>query len=201
MKFFSYLLVAVASFCLALYLVNVTSENKGAYDFTAENPIPVQEQSTKFTTYYEQLDDFQKSLYNVTLKAVEIADPEVKITNIDVASFFISVKYRRAVCMEFAIIINHGADCLFCSVNTIVRSDYEVVFRLISSVILKDNVIKGKVNHSISNGMIGTVTKVNERSPVIVARSLNHSTVLKCYVSVCRCLSKVNIKNVFICDG
>lgn len=87
MKFFSYLLVAAASFCLALYLVNVTSENKGAYDFTAENPIPVQEQSTKFTTYYEQLDDFQKSLYNVTLKAVETADPEVKITNIDVASF------------------------------------------------------------------------------------------------------------------
>ena len=87
MKFLSYLFVAIISFSLALYLVDYKLENVGAYDFSSENPIPAHEESTEFTTYYNQLSDFEKSLYNISLEAVKIADSEVKIKNIDVSAF------------------------------------------------------------------------------------------------------------------
>lgn len=87
MKFISYLFVAAISFCLALFLVHADLLDVSDYDFSSENLIPTQEESTEFTTYYEQLDDFQKSLYNVTLEAVTVADTEIKIKNVDISAF------------------------------------------------------------------------------------------------------------------
>ena len=87
MKFISYLFVAALSFGLAIFLVNGNIDLGSDFDFSQEVPENIQEESTEFTTYYKQLDDFQKSLYNVTLEAVKACNTEVKITNIDVSAF------------------------------------------------------------------------------------------------------------------
>ncbi len=87
MKFFSYLIVAVISFCLAIFVFNHLGGNGASFDFSSQEPAPVQQQSTSYTTYYDQLSDFQKALYNATLNTVAKADEEVKLTKIDVEAF------------------------------------------------------------------------------------------------------------------
>ena len=86
MKFFSYMIVAVISFCLAIFAVNNFSDGT-SFDFSSQEPVPTQQESTSFTTYYDQLTDFEKALYNATLSAVQNADKEFKLTNVDIEAF------------------------------------------------------------------------------------------------------------------
>lgn len=88
MKFLSYLCVAVLAFGAAIFFTNVTGFGTPEYDLSnigspSENP----QESTEFTTYYDQLNDYQKQLYNALLEPIANAEQELTFTNVNYYDF------------------------------------------------------------------------------------------------------------------
>lgn len=88
MKFVSYLLVAVIAFTAAFLITSNDSGSKSSYDFSKiDSSTEQNQQSTGFSTYYSQLTDFQKVIYNTILPSIRDAKKEVVISNVNAADF------------------------------------------------------------------------------------------------------------------
>ena len=87
MKVISYIVVAVLSFGLAIFLSGSFGEKSEPYDFSAiDNSVEIKE-STEFTTYYDQLTDYQKTIYDALLGPVSKAQEKITFTNVNIADF------------------------------------------------------------------------------------------------------------------
>ena len=113
MKFFSYLLVAALGFCLALYIVKGGTDAESLELLNTENisgdsiVLPDTEEpdagataSTPFTTYYDQLTAYQKSIYDALLPAVATGTPEMEFTNVNLSDFEKSI-FKVCVAIQY----------------------------------------------------------------------------------------------------
>ncbi len=99
MKFFSYLLVAALGFCLALFIVkggstdsfdllNMDNTSEDSIDFpNVEDPDTGSVPSTPFTTYYDQLTAYQKSMYDALLPSIAGGQEEIEFANVNLSDF------------------------------------------------------------------------------------------------------------------
>ena len=87
MKFISYIVVAALSFGLAIFLSGSFGEKSEPYDFSSiDNTVEIKD-STDFTTYYDQLTDYQKSIYDTLLEPVSKAQEKITLTNVNIIDF------------------------------------------------------------------------------------------------------------------
>lgn len=88
MKFFSYIIVAALSFGLALFFSGNIGSNSEPYDFSnIDNSSSGTQESTEYTTYYEQLTDYQKSIYDTLLEPISKAEEKITLTNVNITDF------------------------------------------------------------------------------------------------------------------
>ncbi len=88
MKFFSYLIVAVLAFILAITITSKDSPDAPEFDFSdTDTSYVTPESSGEFTTYYEQLTDYQKQIYNAFLEPISKGEDKIYFTNVNISSF------------------------------------------------------------------------------------------------------------------
>lgn len=88
MRFFSYLLVAALAFGLAFYISNRSDASSETYDFSGVSNTDVQiQESTAYTTYYDQLTDYQKAIYDTLLSSISKAEKKITFANVNLVDF------------------------------------------------------------------------------------------------------------------
>lgn len=89
MKFLSYLLVAALAFIAACAVTSsIDPKSSDTYDFSGvQAPEEDDRDSTSYTSYYGQLTDFQKSIYDALLASIGDADSTITISNVNIADF------------------------------------------------------------------------------------------------------------------
>ncbi len=87
MKFLSYVLVAALAFAAAFAITSSSDIPSSKLDLTDADSSIMEQESTKYETYYSQLTDYQKSIYNVLLPAIRNAEKKIKISDVDITAF------------------------------------------------------------------------------------------------------------------
>ncbi len=88
MKFLSYVFVAIIAFVAAIFITNGDFDKSSEYDFSNTDNTSVEYQEpTEYTTYYSQLNDFQKSIYDALLEPVKNMEESVTFSNVDYGEF------------------------------------------------------------------------------------------------------------------
>lgn len=89
MKVFSYVIVAIIAFVAAFFCTTVFDNDGFKVDFVEPSPEETQyEESTSYQTYYNQLTDYQKSIYNALLEPISRCETKINIENVEDLSTF-----------------------------------------------------------------------------------------------------------------
>ncbi len=89
MKIISYIIVAVISFVLAIFLSSSPDSSTSEVDFSAVEPPVVQtDDSTAYTTYYNQLTDYQKSIYDSLAETISKGGEKIVFNNVNINDFY-----------------------------------------------------------------------------------------------------------------
>ena len=99
MKFLSYVIVAVLSFGLAVFFTGTGSgEIKGTLpDYVNEEPT---KPSTSYTTYYDQLNSYQKSIYNAILNGISKGAKSIEFKDVNYNDFKNNC-YKASMAVEY----------------------------------------------------------------------------------------------------
>ena len=99
MKFLSYVIVAVLSFGLAVFFTDTGSgEIKGTLpDYVNEEPT---KPSTSYTTYYDQLNSYQKSIYNAILNGISKGAKSIEFKDVNYNDFKNNC-YKASMAVEY----------------------------------------------------------------------------------------------------
>ena len=84
MKWFSYILIAAVAFVLAVAIVGADDLGADTYDISDGIDTP---DSTSYTTYYDQLNDLEKSVYKAMEQSISKMGSKFKISNISIDGF------------------------------------------------------------------------------------------------------------------
>ena len=92
MKASTYVIIALISLALAFAISHADLFSPADYDFSSDLPTDnIEHEATEYTTYYEQLTDFEKNLYDALAKTVSRGRKSVSIDNVNVADFKASI--------------------------------------------------------------------------------------------------------------
>lgn len=88
MKFISYIVVAVLSFGAALYFSGVADSNADAYDFSQNSYVEEDKiETTAYSTYYDQLNSYQKSIYKALIGPISRAEDTITLKDVNINDF------------------------------------------------------------------------------------------------------------------
>ncbi len=87
MKFFRFLLVVVIAFAVAFFIINAADfGDDNTYDLSVSDT-SVQTEGNPTVAYYDQLTDFQKSIYDAILEPIGNAEKNITLTSVDIDKF------------------------------------------------------------------------------------------------------------------
>lgn len=87
MNFWKYLLVAAFGFGVAFLLSNKMNMGTKEYDFSSVEAVVSEEESTSYSSYYNQLTDYQKTLYDTLLIPIANAESKIVLSNINITDY------------------------------------------------------------------------------------------------------------------
>ena len=87
MKIFRYIIAVILSVCIGVCLANWLIRGENPVDFSYAEDVDDKKPTAGEKTYYGQLTDYQKAIYDELLQTVANCEEKLELTNVNIEDF------------------------------------------------------------------------------------------------------------------